>query len=114
MKRSSVNLKRLRRSALPLICILIFLLSSGGFMASLEISRVGAPGKVRADDVKEKEVALGPGESGCTDANFTAAATSPEAVGVFPQTVAVGDFNRDGHPDLATANAGSDNVSILL
>ena len=28
--------------------------------------------------------------------------------------MAVGDFNLDGKPDLATANAGSDNVTILL
>ena len=31
-----------------------------------------------------------------------------------PASVAVGDFNRDGKPDLAVANYGSNNVSILL
>ena len=31
-----------------------------------------------------------------------------------PNSVAVGDFNRDGNPDLAVANYGSNNVSILL
>ncbi len=46
--------------------------------------------------------------------NFTAAATSPEAAGDGPQSVAVGDFNGDGKPDLAIANGGSDNVTILL
>jgi hypothetical protein len=35
-------------------------------------------------------------------------------VGTSPRSVAAGDFNRDGKPDLATANFGSDNVSILL
>src|SRR4051812_10071497 len=35
-------------------------------------------------------------------------------VGIQPQTVAVGDFNRDGNPDFATANSGSANVSVLL
>jgi len=36
------------------------------------------------------------------------------AVGNVPTSVAVGDFNADGRPDLAVANAGSNNVSILL
>src|SRR5437899_152101 len=35
-------------------------------------------------------------------------------VGLNPQSVAVGDFNGDGKPDLAVANAGSDTVSVLL
>ena len=40
------------------------------------------------------------------------------AVGTNPYSVAVGDFNRDGNPDLATANydtgAAQRNVSVLL
>jgi len=36
------------------------------------------------------------------------------AVGSLPTSVAVGDFNADGQPDLAVANASSNNVSILL
>src|SRR6266852_4846443 len=35
-------------------------------------------------------------------------------VGTSPSAVVVGDFNGDGKPDLAVANAGSANVSILL
>ena len=35
------------------------------------------------------------------------------AVGTQPWSVAVGDFNGDGSLDLAVANKGSDNVSIL-
>ena len=35
-------------------------------------------------------------------------------VGDSPSSVAVGDFNADGDPDLAVANANDDNVSILL
>jgi hypothetical protein len=34
--------------------------------------------------------------------------------GASPNSVAVGDFNGDGKPDLAVANSLSDNVSILL
>ncbi len=36
------------------------------------------------------------------------------SVGVAPLSVAVADFNLDGKPDLAVANANSDNVSVLL
>jgi hypothetical protein len=32
----------------------------------------------------------------------------------YPRSVAVGDFNGDGKPDLAVANAGSNSVSVLL
>ena len=35
-------------------------------------------------------------------------------VGVSPSAVTVGDFNGDGKSDLAVANNGSDNVSVLL
>src|SRR5207247_1628837 len=35
-------------------------------------------------------------------------------VGTNPQSVAVGDFNGDGKQDLATANYGSNDVSIRL
>src|SRR5262249_46857958 len=36
------------------------------------------------------------------------------AVGDVPASVAVGDFNGDGKPDLAVANARSGDVSVLL
>jgi uncharacterized repeat protein (TIGR01451 family) len=39
---------------------------------------------------------------------------SSYAVGIGPISVAVGDFNGDGKLDLAVANAGSKNVSVLL
>jgi Calx-beta domain/FG-GAP-like repeat len=35
-------------------------------------------------------------------------------VGTNPRAVVTGDFNSDGRLDLATANAGSDSVSVLL
>jgi VCBS repeat protein len=35
-------------------------------------------------------------------------------VGNNPVAIAVGDLNGDGKPDLATANFGGANVSILL
>ncbi|NER35151.1 MAG: DUF4347 domain-containing protein [Oscillatoria sp. SIO1A7] len=39
---------------------------------------------------------------------------TPFGAGTQPRSVAVGDFNGDGSPDLATANSGSNNVSVLL
>src|SRR5205823_1870319 len=42
------------------------------------------------------------------------AAANNFAVGTSPYSVAVGDFNSDGKPDLAVANFNSNNVSILL
>src|SRR5207249_660081 len=36
------------------------------------------------------------------------------AVGTNPTSVAVGDFNGDGNPDLVVANSGSNTVSVLL
>jgi uncharacterized protein (TIGR03437 family) len=51
---------------------------------------------------------------GNASGGFTPAPGSPFAVGLFPQSVAVGDFNGDGKPDLVTANAGNDTVRVLL
>ena len=45
---------------------------------------------------------------------FKQAANSPIAVGNNPWSVAVGDFNGDGIPDLAVANFVDNTVSILL
>jgi hypothetical protein len=48
----------------------------------------------------------------CTQASFGPPANF--AVGNSPERVAVGDFNRDGNPDIAVANGVSWNVSVLL
>jgi hypothetical protein len=46
------------------------------------------------------------------DGSFRAARTFTS--GARPESVAVGDFNEDGHLDLAVANFTSSNVSVLL
>jgi hypothetical protein len=54
-------------------------------------------------------VLLGNGTGG-----FAAAPGSPFTVGIWPTSVAVGDFNGDGNLDIATANRGSGNITVLL
>ncbi len=54
-------------------------------------------------------VLLGDGKGG-----FAEAPGSPFPVGTEPWSVVVGDFNGDGKPDLAIANQGSNNVTVLL
>ncbi|MFN0107260.1 MAG: FG-GAP-like repeat-containing protein, partial [Blastocatellia bacterium] len=51
--------------------------------------------------------------AGC-GASFAQAPGSPVNVGLGPESAAIGDFNLDGKPDLAVANAGSNSVTILL
>lgn len=51
---------------------------------------------------------------GNSSGGFTEAAGSPFPVGTNPASIAVGDFNKDGKPDLAIANYGSNNVTVLL
>src|SRR5467141_2073136 len=56
-------------------------------------------------------ISLGyPAKSGAVD--FAPPKSYP--VGTSPSAVVVGDFNGDGKPDLAVANSGSANVSVLL
>lgn len=47
-------------------------------------------------------------------AGFAPAPGSPITVGTQPFALASGDLNRDGKPDLAVANTGSNSVSVLL
>jgi len=47
------------------------------------------------------------------DGTFSPTAVSP-VPGSIPSSVVVADFNGDGKADLAIANAGSNNVAVLL
>lgn len=54
------------------------------------------------------------GDALAAEPTFAPAPGSPFAVGDEPHAIVDGDFNRDGRADVATANIGSDTVSILL
>src|SRR5262249_39792183 len=54
-------------------------------------------------------ILLGDGKGGFPNAN-----SSTVSAGSNPHSVAVGDFNGDGKPDLAVANLSSNNVTVLL
>jgi hypothetical protein len=47
-------------------------------------------------------------------ANWTFSTSSPVGTGTTSTGLAMGDFNGDGQTDLATANAGSNNISVTL
>ena len=47
-------------------------------------------------------------------AGYAIASNTRIAVGAAPNSVEVADFNMDGKPDFVVANAGSNNVTILL
>ena len=54
-------------------------------------------------------VLLGDGSGG-----FTPMSGSPFPAGTQPASLVVGDFNGDGRADLAIADAGGNNVTVLL
>jgi type II secretory pathway component GspD/PulD (secretin) len=58
-------------------------------------------------------ILLSSGDSAFTG-KFTEALKSPVAVGNKPVSLAAGDLNRDGLPDLAIVNQGDNSISLLL
>jgi hypothetical protein len=51
---------------------------------------------------------------GSGDGAFTAAPSSPVAVGSNPEALVAGDFNHDGKLDVAVANSSDHTISILI
>ena len=90
-----------------------FPLSGGSGFPSAAVGDFNTDGKpdltITIPGTNNVTILLGDGLGG-----FTQPAGSPVGVGGSPQSVVVSDFNLDGKPDLATANSGSNNVTILL
>ncbi|HNG30477.1 MAG TPA: FG-GAP-like repeat-containing protein, partial [Blastocatellia bacterium] len=85
----------------------LFIFSVGFLFVAGLVAAFWKPGKTSA-----AVAPAAPLMSGCTTPSFGAATNF--AVGTAPKSIAVGDFNRDGKPDLATANPNSTNISVLL
>ena len=80
------------------------------FMLKNFLSFATTPGWARPATLLALSLGLAPAAFG----QVTFAPAANYGAGNAPQSVAVGDFNGDGKPDLATANITGSNVSVLL
>jgi hypothetical protein len=71
-------------------------------------------GTVSFLDTSAANSALGTGVLGSAQASLHWLTTQSPATGQQPQSVAVGDFNGDGIPDLAIPNSWTNSLTILL
>ena len=80
------------------------------FVLVADLNRDGKPDLAIANgDSGQVTVLLGNGSGG-----FVNAPGSPFLAGRTPEALALGDFNKDGKPDLAAVNRASNNVTVLL
>jgi hypothetical protein len=81
-----------------------------GAIAVGDFNKDGIPDVAVSDEASGRvAILLGNGAG-----KFTAASGSPISVGVRLYGLVAGDFNRDGNPDFAVADNGSNNVRVFL
>lgn len=91
-------------------------------LSALPSAVVGVEGDFNLDGIPDLAVITSPylGTTtlsfllGTGTGTFTVAPGTAPTVGTGPYSIAVGDFNNDGIPDLAVANSGNGTVTILL
>jgi hypothetical protein len=98
----------------PVVCLAVIVSSCGrselDFVRGVDAATDSAP----STDGRSTSVADAPSEARACSWGFAPAVAYNQAPGV-PFAIAVGDFNDDGHPDLAVAHyASSGSVGILL
>ena len=87
-----------------------FLILFPSFVLKHFFSFATTPGRARPAALPALSLGLAPAAFG----QSTFAPAANYGADGRPYGVAVGDFNGDGKPDLATANLSSGNVSVLL
>jgi len=92
--------------------------SDGNYTLSSSVTGMGGhvvpTGKVSFLDASNGDAVLGTGFLEGASNGLGWQIVSNPMTGSYPQSIAIGDFNGDGIPDLAVANTGSGTVSILL
>jgi len=90
--------------------------TSGGYPGSVAIGDLNCDGKpdlaVASNSSNTLSVLLNTTTSGSSTPSFSA--KTDFTTGSYSRSVAIGDLNGDGKPDIAVANTGSNTVSIFL
>ncbi len=71
-------------------------------------------GTVSFLDTSNGNAVLGTAALGANTEGLGWLSASNSPAGSYPESIAVGDFNKDGIPDMAVANSGDGTVSVLL
>lgn len=92
--------------------------ATGGSPRSVVLADINGDGTLdvaaAAYDSDSASIRLGTTAAGATTPTFSASTDATTGTGSSPRSVAVGDFNGDGKPDLALASYNADSVSVLL